>query len=336
MNSIDLDDFSGEFCSKGPFPFLANSLALISHLDKIEKNITSSITSTASTRPAKKQKAKNKYVTKLRLVNSYKILVKSKVKELITTTMEVKPTVKPYSNYLEPIDFQEKIFKEQLRNHEKLEVIKKLLENQQLIVQKKENISPSTVSTPLELYFTHKIKSNQSVRMNQFQKVNLDQQKEINKKLIEHLKAKQAETLNEWSTLQEKHKKQEQWFKSLLEQLETRTTTRIPVTTVRTTSKKAKLLAWEPKSINLATKTTNSITTTTMRHNQNKCLNRKNGIYRDEFNCSTFFICEELPHGSSRMHKFTCPDGLIFNMEMCICVSHLKKIKFKIQYLKLV
>ena len=47
----------------------------------------------------------------------------------------------------------------------------------------------------------------------------------------------------------------------------------------------------------------------------NKCLGKNNGIYRDEFSCSDFYVCET----NSRIHKFKCPNGLMFNMQDCTC-----------------
>ena len=49
-----------------------------------------------------------------------------------------------------------------------------------------------------------------------------------------------------------------------------------------------------------------------------RCSSKRDGIYRDELDCSSFYICEtaETMH---RIHKFTCPAGLVFSMYDCTC-----------------
>lgn len=357
VNSMDMDDFSGEFCSKGPYPFLSNSLGLLLHLDNVEKNITTSLDIIATTERATKRvkKPKNNLSNKLR-INKYKILLKT------NDLPAIKPKKEPntnLNNYLEPIEFQERILKEQLKNYEKLETIKKLLESQtaqkeqqKLLQSLQEQVEPiqnfetdpdesvlTTESVPLQFYFTNKISENEK----EIIKVSSEQQAELNKKIIEHLKAKQTETLNEWAKLQEKHRKQEQLFKSLLEQLEKPMINKPkmsvnqidkmlidPIVTSSTTTKKISGTTnkWEPKAINhqskfpvTSTSKKTTTTTTTLKFTINKCYNKRSGIYRDEFNCSSFYICEEYAPGTSRMHKFNCPSGLVFDMQTCICVS---------------
>ncbi|CAF0742069.1 unnamed protein product [Brachionus calyciflorus] len=49
----------------------------------------------------------------------------------------------------------------------------------------------------------------------------------------------------------------------------------------------------------------------------NKCVGKKNGIYREEEDCAAFYVCESL--SEIKIHKFKCPDGLAFNMRDCTC-----------------
>ena len=349
VNSIDMDDFSGEFCSKGPYPFLSNSLGLLLHLDKIEKNITFSVdlkTATTKTITINK-KPKNNIANRWRL-NKYKIFLKPND---LPTTPKQESKINGNNNYLEPIESQEEFIKEQtIINKENLDEIneeeiqqqlKDSLAQEQEQPQENEKEEPiiSTEATPLQFYFTNKESLDEKV----IRKVNSKKQMELNKKIIEHLKAKQSETRNEWLKLQKKHKKQELLLKNLLEQLEKPINIQKSpklllnknkielqskiVTKGTTTSKKPvnNLIKWEPKPINHQTKSTTkkktTTATTTLKFNINKCYNKKNGIYRDEFNCSAFYICEELSPGLSRMHKFNCPNGEEFNMQTCICVS---------------
>lgn len=57
----------------------------------------------------------------------------------------------------------------------------------------------------------------------------------------------------------------------------------------------------------------------------NKCNNKPNGIYRDEFDCRAFYVCETASvstgqaSGGTRTHKFSCPTGLTFSMTTCTC-----------------
>jgi hypothetical protein len=41
-------------------------------------------------------------------------------------------------------------------------------------------------------------------------------------------------------------------------------------------------------------------------------------LIRDEFDCTSFYICES-QNSLSRVHKFTCPPGLFFSMMDCTC-----------------
>lgn len=49
-----------------------------------------------------------------------------------------------------------------------------------------------------------------------------------------------------------------------------------------------------------------------------RCDAKKDGIYRDEMECSSFYICETAEN-LHRVHKFTCPAGLVFSMLDCTC-----------------
>jgi hypothetical protein len=324
INSIDLDDFNGEFCAKGPFPYLSNSLGLLLHLDRLEKNLT-------LTTPKTIQRKISPKVTKLRLVNNYKIVLKPK--EQLTSTVSSR------SNYMEPIDFQEKLWKQQ-QQVAMQDTVGRFLE-QPLNEQIDDSNSPfqqsSTESVPLQFFYTQIVKNNNNQTwFKQIEKANNHDQK-LNIQLLEHLKAKQAETLKEWLTLQEKHNKQEQILKELKDQIEKQTIQSIDsiiamtttTTTIRTSSSNrfrtiSKSL-WKPKPIfNIRTATINLISK--QNENQNKCLNKKFGIHRDEMNCSTFYICEQLSNGGELMHKFTCPFGFEFDVFTCICVS----LKFKL------
>jgi hypothetical protein len=49
-----------------------------------------------------------------------------------------------------------------------------------------------------------------------------------------------------------------------------------------------------------------------------RCNDKRDGIYREEYDCSSFYICETA-EAKHRVHKFTCPAGLIFSMTECTC-----------------
>ncbi|RNA25654.1 acidic mammalian chitinase isoform X2, partial [Brachionus plicatilis] len=48
-----------------------------------------------------------------------------------------------------------------------------------------------------------------------------------------------------------------------------------------------------------------------------KCDGKANGIYREENDCSAFYVCEN--KAQQELHEFRCPDGLIFSMRDCTC-----------------
>lgn len=50
---------------------------------------------------------------------------------------------------------------------------------------------------------------------------------------------------------------------------------------------------------------------------QNKCVGKINGIYREEDDCSSFFVCDN--KAQIKLHEFRCPEGLIFSMSDCTC-----------------
>jgi hypothetical protein len=51
-----------------------------------------------------------------------------------------------------------------------------------------------------------------------------------------------------------------------------------------------------------------------------KCIGKQNGIYRDELDCTLFYVCETAENNNQpRLHKFACPSGLVFNMQECTC-----------------
>ena len=55
-------------------------------------------------------------------------------------------------------------------------------------------------------------------------------------------------------------------------------------------------------------------------YDNNKCQNKQSGIYREEMDCSAFYICEAIDsQTNARLHKFTCPQGLLFSMDECTC-----------------
>jgi hypothetical protein len=49
-----------------------------------------------------------------------------------------------------------------------------------------------------------------------------------------------------------------------------------------------------------------------------RCNDKRDGIYREEYDCSSFYICETA-ESKHRIHKFTCPTGLVFSMTECTC-----------------
>ena len=112
--------------------------------------------------------------------------------------------------------------------------------------------------------------NNNQTWFKQIEKANNHDQK-LNIQLLEHLKAKQAETLKEWLTLQEKHNKQEQILKELKDQIEKQTIQSIDsiiamtTTTTITTSSSNRFRTiskslWKPKPIfNIRTATINLI-----------------------------------------------------------------------------
>ena len=295
------------------------------HLDKLE---TDNLTETLLKTQAFLTKNKNldtftsKSVTKLRQINNYKIMIKPKPTQLNFLIVSTKSTIISNLHYMEPIDMQEKILREQIKNKDKSEANKHLYDKQQQIqnVQQKyeANIQSQTYNFPLKFF-----KNDQSLPKH-VEKLSFDQQKEINRQLIEQLKAKQAETLNEWIRLQDKHQKTEKLINDLMEHLETEESETstiddfISTTTPMTEKKSKKPSLYKAKPIVIQKPEESSIDSI---RKENKCLNKRNGIYRDEFNCSLFYICEETSSDLNQMHKFTCPEGLEFNMEMCICVS---------------
>lgn len=50
-----------------------------------------------------------------------------------------------------------------------------------------------------------------------------------------------------------------------------------------------------------------------------RCNGKQNAIYREEYDCSAFYICEISTAGQTRIHTFKCPHGLVFNMDECTC-----------------
>ena len=155
---------------------------------------------------------------------------------------------------------------------------------------------------------------------------------EINWQLIEQLKAKQAETLSEWIRLKDKHKKTEKLINDLIEHMKTEEIKKsaiddFTIDHVLTTAslseadkKSKKNSLYQPKPI-FEQKSEISSIALDKKENLNKCLNQRNGIYRDQYNCSSFYICEEISPEFNQMRTFKCPEGLEFNMEMCTCVS---------------
>jgi len=251
---------------------------------------------------------------------------------------------------MEPIDFQEKLWKQQQQLQVAMQdPVGRIASLEQAMIDEETNFDSNlpppatTESVPLQFFYTKIVRNsnknnNQTWHNKQIEKVKGNDQK-LNLQLLEHLKAKQAETLKEWLKLQEKHNKQEQIMKDLKDKIEkqidiesefkiddllsidsiiaitksTPDSTTTSTNRFRTISKSL----WKPKPI-LNSKSFISIPRL-HDDNQNKCANKKFGIHRDEMNCSTFYICEKLSTGTELMHKFTCPFGFEFDVLTCIC-----------------
>lgn len=310
INSIDMDDFHGSFCGEGPYPFLRSSLGLLIGSESNEKKVkakimpttTTTIENKITTLKPKLERKKNEFST---LIASKQMTTKVNLKvETPNNFVLITPPDKLEKNLIisKKLKFESGLVKDlpQQIVVDNGEVQKAQVNiQQQQINQLNEHIKQQELINNLQK--SQQIAQNQQHQLQIQQDQWMKQMQQHQLQVENHIKMQQ-----DW----ENRNQISQWQQQVQQQALAPAPAPAPV----------------PQPIPLPPPTaqpyvpqyvTNSVLT---RDDNSKCLNKRSGIYRDEMECSSFYVCETLDTPNNvRYHKFTCPQGLMFSMDECTC-----------------
>lgn len=339
INSIDMDDFAGMFCSKGPYPFLRASLGLLINNTKLEKSSLETTTISISTKipnrgtPPKGRKV-NKTTNRTPLTRKMTTAIQTTIsptttKSIPTITLSVILVTPPTKHHTTQIvtlaSEKSSTLNPEIEFHKALEEFRQVLSDKNLkpekIIEKYKELLIKTnykddgildleketpkVEPKITTTFATSTQSTrrtwwpQATTSHQTQKVIfVTPPQNENDRWLEQMRQHQIYEQNQLAL------QQQEWIQPqkvtqaspIVQHQEQIPQQWIPI--------QAPVLPVAPQIPQTQA--------------ESKCASKQSGTYREENDCSSFYVCEYRDNGL-QYHKFQCPPGLTFNMNECTC-----------------